>query len=119
MAVTLSSTQGSQCVFQRGCDHASVLADGGFDFQGSYGRQTLNFTTTAVTGTFSPGSYTANVHFKVSGYGDYVLPFTLAVIRSCADPQRSKRGTTQSLTWSVGTTLPSNVDCGRVQRRAD
>jgi hypothetical protein len=70
------------------------------------GGKTLNFTTTQLTSTFSPGSYSGTVHFKVSGFSDYPLTFTLNV--SNPSPTLSvEGGTTQSITWSVGTALPT------------
>jgi hypothetical protein len=70
------------------------------------GGMALHFTTTALADSINPGtSNAANVHLKVSGYGDYVLPFTLNV----ADPSATlsvEEGITRNLTWAVNTPLP-------------
>ena len=70
------------------------------------GGKTLNFTTTNLTSTLSPGSYSATVRFKVSGFSDYPLTFTLNVSNP-APTLSVEGGTTQSITWSVGTPLPT------------
>lgn len=70
------------------------------------GGKTLNFATTNLAGTLSPGTYTGSVHFKVSGYGDLVIPFSLTV-SSPAPTLSVEGGNTQSITWSVGSALPT------------
>ena len=72
------------------------------------GGKTLNFTTTNLAGTLTPGSYTGTVHFKVSGYSDYLLTFTLNVSHP-APTLSVEGGTTQNITWSVGSTLPTTL----------
>jgi len=78
---------------------------------------TTGTTTSAVTMTFVPtagaetlalGSYSANVHLKVSGQLDTVIPVTLQV----KDPTAVltvAEGTTRSISWILGQALPALV----------
>src|SRR5580658_3608209 len=78
---------------------------------------TTGTTTSAVTITFLPtsgaetlalGSYTANVHLKVSGQLDTVIPVTLQV----KDPTATltvAEGTTRNISWVLGQALPALV----------
>jgi uncharacterized protein (TIGR03437 family) len=78
---------------------------------------TTGTTTSAVTMTFVPtagaetvalGSYSANVHLKVSGQLDTVIPVTLQV----KDPTATltvAEGTTRTISWVLGQALPTLV----------
>jgi len=78
---------------------------------------TTGTTTSAVTMTFVPtagaetlplGTYNANVHLKVSGQLDAVVPVTLQV----KDPTAVltvAEGTTRSISWVLGQALPTLV----------
>src|SRR5580700_8165143 len=78
---------------------------------------TTGTTTSAVTMTFVPtagaetlalGSYSANVHLKVSGQLDTVIPVTLQV----KDPTAVltvAEGTTRIISWVLGQALPALV----------
>jgi len=68
--------------------------------------QTLSFVPTAGAETLSLGSYSASVHLKVSGALDYIVPVTLQVKNPAATLSVSE-GTTRSVNWTLGTTLPS------------
>lgn len=73
------------------------------------GGMALHFSTTSLADVLNPGtSNTAAVHLKVSGYGDFVVPFTLNV----SDPSATlsvEEGITRNLTWAVNTPLPTPV----------
>ena len=71
------------------------------------GGMALRFATTKQADNLNPGtSNTANVHFKVSGYGDFVLPIVLAV-SAPAPTLTVEEGLTRNLTWAVNTPLPT------------
>ena len=66
----------------------------------------LTCVPTAGAETLALGTYTANVHIKISGEVDTVLPVTLQV----KDPAASltvAEGITRNLNWVYGTTLPT------------
>jgi uncharacterized protein (TIGR03437 family) len=67
---------------------------------------TLSLVPTAGAETLSLGSYSANVHLKVSGALDFVLPVSLQVKNPAATLTVSE-GTTRTINWTLGTTLPS------------
>ena len=62
----------------------------------------------ASTATLGVGSYAASIHFKVSGFADYVVPVALA-INNGANVLSVAEGTTQALTWIYGATAPTKV----------
>jgi uncharacterized protein (TIGR03437 family) len=62
----------------------------------------------ASTATLGVGSYAASVHFKVSGFADYVVPVALA-INNGANVLSVAEGTTQALTWIYGAAAPTKV----------
>lgn len=68
----------------------------------------VHFTVTAGAETLAPGSYTANVHFQVSGALDYVVPVNLAVSNPAATLSTAE-GITRNLNWTIGTPLPSLI----------
>jgi large repetitive protein len=66
----------------------------------------LTFIPTAGAETLALGSYTANVHLKVSGELDTIIPVTLQV----KDPAASltvAEGITRNLSWTLGQALPT------------
>ncbi len=67
---------------------------------------TVSLVPTAGAETLSLGSYSANVHFKVSGQLDFVVPVSLQV-KNPAATLTVAEGTTRSINWTLGTTLPS------------
>jgi len=76
---------------------------------------TTGTTTSPVALTFQPapgvaglnlGNYTANVHFKVSNYLDFVLPVSIQVNNS-APTLSFLQGTSQTINWIIGTNLPT------------
>jgi len=69
---------------------------------------TLSFAPTAGAETLALGSYTANVHLVVSGDLDYVVPVTLQV-KDPAATLSVAEGTTRTVSWILGTALPSLV----------
>ena len=67
---------------------------------------TLSFVPTAGAQTLALGTYSANVHLKVSGDLDFVVPVSLQVKDPAATLTVSE-GTTRTINWIIGTTLPS------------
>jgi uncharacterized protein (TIGR03437 family) len=70
--------------------------------------QTLTFTVTPGAATLALGSYTANVHLKVSGALDTVIPVTLQV-KDAAATLTVAEGITRNLTWTIGQSTPTLV----------
>jgi uncharacterized protein (TIGR03437 family) len=70
--------------------------------------QTLTFTVTPGAATLALGSYTANVHLKVSGSLDTVIPVTLQV-KDAAATLTVAEGITRNLTWTIGQSTPTLV----------
>ena len=68
----------------------------------------LRFSTTSVCDTLAPGTYSANVALKVSGYADSTLPVSLLVTNKA--PRLSvSEGTTRNISWTLGQPLPTPV----------
>lgn len=71
--------------------------------------QTLTFTPTAGVQTLALGGYTANIHLKVSGELDKIVPVTLQV-QNPTPTLTVEGGTgTRTINWTLGTNLPSLV----------
>ncbi len=68
----------------------------------------VSFVVTAGVQTLSVGVYTANVHFKVSGNVDKVVPVTLQVSNPAATLS-TVEGSSRTVYWTVGTSLPTVV----------
>lgn len=66
----------------------------------------LRFSSTSVSETLAPGSYSATVFLKVSGFGDLSLPVTL-LVNNKAPRLSVAEGTTRNLSWTVGQPLPA------------
>jgi len=66
----------------------------------------VTFAVTAGAETLSVGVYTANVHFKVSGAVDLVVPVTLHVQNPTAQ-LTTVEGNTRTVYWTLGTALPT------------
>jgi uncharacterized protein (TIGR03437 family) len=64
------------------------------------------FTVTNGAETLSPGLYTANVHFQVSGDVDFVIPVSLQVENPAARLSAAE-GQSRSVTWVLGSALPT------------
>jgi uncharacterized protein (TIGR03437 family) len=69
---------------------------------------TMSFVPTAGAETLPLGSYSANVHLKVSGQLDTVVPVTLQVKYPTATLTVAE-GITRNISWVVGQALPSLV----------
>jgi uncharacterized protein (TIGR03437 family) len=67
----------------------------------------LSFSNTTVTDTMAPGTYSATVYFKVSGYADLGVPITLLVTNKA--PSLSVNSTNISLNWTLGTAPPTTT----------
>ncbi|MDR3702245.1 MAG: putative Ig domain-containing protein [Candidatus Sulfopaludibacter sp.] len=70
------------------------------------GSTSLTFKPTAGAETLALGTYSANVHLKVSGYLDSIIAVTLQV-KSATQTIVVAEPTPQKLQWVLGTPLPS------------
>ena len=70
--------------------------------------KSLRFTSTSVCDTLAPGTYTASVLVKVSGYADLTVPVTLQ-LNNKAPRLSVSEGTTRNISWTLGTALPTPV----------
>jgi uncharacterized protein (TIGR03437 family) len=70
--------------------------------------KSLRFTSTSVCDTLAPGTYTASVAVKVSGYGDLIVPVSLQ-LNNKAPRLSVAEGTTRNLSWTIGTPLPTPI----------
>ncbi len=66
----------------------------------------IRFSTTSVADTLAPGTYSATVYVKVSGYADLAVPISL-LINNKAPRLSVSEGTTRNLSWTIGTPLPT------------
>jgi uncharacterized protein (TIGR03437 family) len=90
-------------------DPSDVPANRGIASVTGANQDVYTFTLdTGVTPAMSPGIYTANVGFLVTGFGEYFVPFTLTV--SNPPPtlllQEGVDGTNLNKTWSAGMNIP-------------
>ena len=96
-------------------DPSDVLANAGHASGTGANQDVYTFALdTGVTPAMSPGIYTANVGFLVTGFGEYFVPFTLTV--SNQPPtlllQEGIDGTVLNKTWSAGMNIPMpSVTC--------
>ena len=67
----------------------------------------ISFTTTGVADSLAPGTYTASVYLKVSGYADLPVNITLLVTNKA--PKLSVSSTSIPLTWVLGTAPPTTT----------
>jgi uncharacterized protein (TIGR03437 family) len=68
--------------------------------------KSLRFSSTSVCDTLAPGTYTASVTVKVSGFADLSLPITLQ-LNNKAPRLSVAEGTTRNISWTLGTLLPT------------
>ena len=66
----------------------------------------IRFSTTSVADTLAPGTYSATVYVKVSGYADLPVPISL-LINNKAPRLSVSEGTTRNLSWTIGSPLPT------------
>ena len=76
-------------------------------FNGSTPKS-LRFSSTNVAETLAPGTYSASLRFRVSGFADYVLPISL-LITNGAPKLSVAESTVRNVNWSVGANLPTAV----------
>ena len=68
--------------------------------------KTIRFSSTSVSDTLAPGTYSASVHVKVSNYAVLSVPVSLSINNTA--PQLSvSEGITRNVNWTVGTALPT------------
>ncbi len=65
----------------------------------------LAFTTTGVADTLSPGTYSATVYLKVSGYADLPVAITLLVTNKA--PKLTVPSTSLPISWTLGSAPPT------------
>jgi uncharacterized protein (TIGR03437 family) len=65
----------------------------------------LRFSTTSYADSMAPGSYTATVLFKATGYAD--TPLTVYLLVNNKPPRLSVNSTQVNLTWTIGTPPPA------------
>jgi uncharacterized protein (TIGR03437 family) len=65
----------------------------------------LALSTTSVADSLAPGTYTATVYFKVSGYGDLGVPITLLVTNKA--PKLTVSSLTLPISWTLGSAPPT------------
>jgi uncharacterized protein (TIGR03437 family) len=68
----------------------------------------LRFTSTSVADTLSPGTYSATVYLKVSGFAGLPVPISLLVTNK-APRLTVAEGTTRNISWVLGASLPTPV----------
>jgi uncharacterized protein (TIGR03437 family) len=68
--------------------------------------KSIRFSTTSIADNLALGTYSGSVRLKVSGYGDLSVPFNL-LITNPAPRLSIAGGTTQNVTWTVGSAPPS------------
>jgi uncharacterized protein (TIGR03437 family) len=65
----------------------------------------LAFSTTNVADGLAPGSYTATIYLRVSGYADLAVPINLLVTNKA--PKLSVNSTSLPISWTVGSPAPT------------
>ena len=65
----------------------------------------LRFSTTSYADSLAPGSYSATVFFKATGYAD--TPLTVFLLINNKPPRLSVNATQVNLTWTIGTPPPT------------
>jgi len=70
--------------------------------------KSLRFTSTSVCDTLAPGTYTASIGVRVSGYADLTIPVTLQ-LNNKAPRLSVAEGTTRTIQWTLGTPLPTPI----------
>lgn len=68
--------------------------------------KSIRFSSTNVADSLAPGTYSATIYLKVSGYADLGLPVSLLITNKA--PRLSvSEGTTRNINWTLGSTLPA------------
>lgn len=65
----------------------------------------LRFSTTSYADSMAPGSYSATIFFKATGYAD--TPLTVYLLVNNKPPRLSVNSTQVNLTWTIGTPPPT------------
>ncbi len=65
----------------------------------------LRFSTTSYADSMAPGSYSAAVSFKATGYAD--TPLTVYLLVNNKPPRLSVNSSQVNLTWTIGSPLPT------------
>jgi uncharacterized protein (TIGR03437 family) len=68
--------------------------------------KSLRFSSTSVCDTLAPGTYSASVTVRVSGFADLSVPVTLQ-LNNKAPRLSVAEGTTRNISWTLGTPLPA------------
>ena len=70
--------------------------------------KSIRFSSTSVCDTLAPGTYTATIYLKVSGYADLAVPVSL-LVNNKAPRLSVAEGTTRTLSWTIGAALPTPI----------
>jgi len=68
----------------------------------------VTFQANGAAAALGVGGYTANVHFKVSGFADLVVPVSMGV-NNGANVLSVAEGDTQAITWIYGSAAPTQT----------
>jgi uncharacterized protein (TIGR03437 family) len=73
----------------------------------STSTKTINFNATSAGAALALGTYTANVHFAVSGDVDLVVPVTLLVENPSSTLSLVEGTTGKTINWTIGQPIPT------------
>ncbi len=75
------------------------------DYQTGNTTKALRFSTTNVSDSLAPGTYSASITMSVSSYADFSVPFTLLVTNKPATLSVSPSAVT--INWTLGASAPT------------
>ena len=76
------------------------------DINNANAPQSVRFSSTTLADTLAPGTYTANVVFSVSGYGDMTVPVSMQLTNK--SPTLTVQGANPvALNWIIGSAIPT------------
>ncbi len=68
--------------------------------------KSLRFSSTNVADSLAPGTYSASLRFRVSGFTDRLVPISLLITNGTPKLTMAE-STSRNINWSVGATLPT------------
>ena len=78
------------------------------DFASGRTPKAIRFSSTTVSDTLPPGTYSASIAVKVSGSGDLLIPISI-LITNTAPRLTISEGITRNIPWTIGTAAPTPV----------
>ncbi len=76
------------------------------DINSGNAPRSVRFSSTTLADTLAPGTYTANVVFSVSGYGDLIVPVNMELTNKA--PTLTVQGANPvAVNWIIGSALPN------------